>query len=445
VEVGAQVELELEDIQNGALHPRPLPYVGAYVVLRIDDRYAGRELLRRLLPALSSATDPADRSAQAWVSAALTFQGLKALGVPQESLDSFPPAFREGMAARAAALGDVGDSAPEHWESPFGGSEMHLGISALAPDAERLEAVFAPARKTLSTMPGVEAIWRQDCHVPADKRNPFGFADGLSNPAIAGSGMPGNNPLDPPIKAGEFFLGYENEFGETTPMPAPEALGRNGTYLALMKIHTHVAAWRQYLRANAASPEEEELLAAKMVGRWPSGAPLALAPDRDDPELGGDPRRNNAFLYEEDDPRGLTCPMGSHVRRMNPRDASVIGVTRLHRVFRRGTAYGPMLPEGEMEDDGVDRGIMFVFVGADLERQFEFIRKEWVNNGVFIASKDEKDPLIGANNGAGQFTIPREPIRRRLKGLPAFVTTRGGEYFFAPGLGALRWLADLDT
>jgi Dyp-type peroxidase family len=228
-------------------------------------------------------------------------------------------------------------------------------------------------------------------------------------------------------------------------MPAPEVLGRNGTYLAVMKIHTRVAAWRQYLRANAAGPAEEERLAAKMVGRWPSGAPLTLAPDRDDPELGGDPHRNNAFLYAADDPRGLKCPMGSHVRRMNPRDSEIIGVTRLHRVFRRGTAYGPTLPEGVLEDDGIDRGIMFVFVGADLERQFEFIRKEWVESGLFIGSQGEKDPLLGSHDGTGQFTIPREPIRQRLKGLPAFVTTRGGEYFFAPGLRAVRWLANLDT
>lgn len=439
------MELEREDIQNGALQPRPLPYVGAYVLLRIDDRHAGRELLRRLLPAIGDASEMADPAARAWVSAALTFQGLKALGVPQASLDSFPLAFQQGMAARAASLGDVGESAPEHWESPFGTSDVHIGISALAPDDARLEAAFASAREAMLTMPGVQAIWRQDCHVPADKRNPFGFVDGLSNPAIEGSDMPSSNPHEPPIKAGEFFLGYLNEFGELPPMPTPETLGRNGTYLAIMKIHTRVAAWRQYLRANAASPGDEERLAAKMVGRWPSGAPLTLAPDRDDPELGGDPRRNNAFLFEAEDPRGLRCPMGSHVRRMNPRDSPVVGVTRLHRVFRRGTAYGPMLPEGVLEDDGVDRGIMFVFVGADLERQFEFIRKEWVDDGLFIGSKGEKDPLIGANGGTGEFTIPREPIRQRLKGLPAFVTTRGGEYFFAPGLRAMRWLAALET
>jgi Dyp-type peroxidase family len=307
------------------------------------------------------------------------------------------------------------------------------------------KAVLAPAREALKAMTGVEAIWRQDCHVPADKLNPFGFVDGLSNPGIEGTGFLGTNPQEPPIKAGEFLLGYPNEFGELPAMPSPEALGRNGTDLAVMKIHTKVAAFRQYLRAAAASPADEERLAAKMVGRWPSGASLVLAPDKDDPELGGDRLRNNNFLFAAEDPLGMKCPMGSHIRRMNPRDADIIGVARVHRVMRRGTAYGPMLPAGVLEDDGVDRGIVFVFVGADLERQFEFIRKEWVNSGLFIAATGEMDPLIGPNDGTGQFTIPQDPIRQRLKGLPAFVTTRGGEYFFAPGLRALRWLADLDT
>jgi Dyp-type peroxidase family len=439
------VKLDLDDIQNGALHPRPLPYAGAYVFLRIGDRHAGRELLRRMLPSLADATKPADAAQQAWVSAALTFQGLKALGVPRDSLDSFPLAFQQGMAARAAMLGDVGENGPEHWESPLGSPDVHIGISALSPDTARLEAVLGPALKVLQQLPGVEAIWRQDCQVPADMRNPFGFMDGISNPGIEGSGIPGSNPQEQPIKAGEFFLGYPNELDELPPMPAPELLGRNGTYVVMAKFHTRVAAFRQYLRANAAGQAAQARLAAKIVGRWPSGAPLALAPDQDDPELGDDPLRNDDFLYAADDALGLKCPFGSHARRMNPRDSEIIGVTRIHRILRRGTSYGPMLPAGALEDDGVDRGIVFVFVGADLERQFEFVKRDWVNKGLFIGAQSEMDPLIGPNDGTGQFTIPQKPIRQRLKGLPAFVTNRGGEYFFAPGLRALRWLADLDT
>lgn len=206
-----------------------------------------------------------------------------------------------------------------------------------------------------------------------------------------------------------------------------------------------MAAFRQYLKANATSPDEENLLGAKMLGRWQSGAPLALCPMHDDPELGADPRRNNNFLFNADDPKGLKTPPGSHIRHMNPRDSAIIGVPRLHRMIRRGTSYGPLLPAGVLEDDGADRGLAFVFVGAHLERQFEFVQSEWVKDGLFFGTPGNKDPIAGPNDGTGQFTIPQQPIRRRLQGLPRFVVTRGGEYFFVPGLRALRWLAALDT
>src|SRR5262249_27372962 len=172
-----------------------------------------------------------------------------------------------------------------------------------------------------------------------------------------------------------------DETGDLLPVPQPEVLGRNGTYMVVRKLHTRVAAFRQYLRERAASPVDEERLAAKFVGRWPSGAPLTLAPEQDDPELGADPRRNNAFLYPADDPRGLKCPFGAHIRRMNPRDSVVVGEVRLHRMIRRGTSYGPPLPTGALEDDGAERGLMFAFIGAHIARQFEFVQAQWVNDG----------------------------------------------------------------
>jgi len=130
---------------------------------------------------------------------------------------------------------------------------------------------------------------------------------------------------------------------------------------------------------------------------------------------------------------------------MNPRDSVVVGEVRLHRMIRRGTSYGSPLPEGVLEDDGTDRGLMFAFIGAHIARQFEFVQTQWVNDGRFIGAPSEKDPLVGSSDGSGQFTIPQQPIRRRLQGLPAFVLNRGGEYCFMPGLRALRWIADLDT
>jgi Dyp-type peroxidase family len=434
--------LELDDIQAGALEPRPVPYAGVYQILRLDDRYAGRELLRRLIPHLNSVAS-FDPKAPVSLAVALSFQGLKALGVPQESLASFPREFQQGMAARAAELGDVGENAPEHWEKPLGSHDVHLVVVGLAPDTTRLEAAVRYARDALGDLSGVVPIWQQHVHAAADLRNMFGFADGIGHPAVEGTGIPGTNPYEVPLKAGEFVLGYEDETYNFPAIPQPEVLGRNGTYAVFRKLHTRVATFRQYLRQRAKDSAEEEWLAAKIVGRWRSGAPLALAPDRDDPELGADPKRNNAFMFG-DDPRGLKCPFGAHVRRANPRDSLIIGEPRLHRMIRRGTNYGQPLPPDVLEDDGDDRGLLFAFVGAHLDRQFEFVQREWINDGKFIGAPTEKDPLVSSSDGR-EFTIPKQPIRSHLKGLPAFVVNRGGEYCFMPGLRALHWLADLDT
>ena len=439
--------LELDDIQGGVLHERPSPYVGTYLLLRIDDRAAGRELVRRLHRLAEAQREAADPASETSITVAFTYHGLEALGVPQSSLDTFAPEFRDGMAARAAQLGDVGPNDPVHWERPLGTSEVHVAVAALSPDVERHQVAAERARRTHEELSGVELVWRQDCYQLPTGRTSFGFKDGIGQPSVEGSGREPSNPGERPLKAGEIILGYPDETGQLPPMPTPEELGRNGTYVVFRKLHTRVAAYRQFLRDRASSRAEEELLGAKMVGRWQSGAPLAITPSVDDPALGEDSQRNNDFLYG-DDPRGLKCPLGAHARRANPRDAfdddGSVSV-RLHRMIRRGTSYGPMLPEGVLEDDGMDRGIVFVFAGAHPGRQFEFVKTQWLNDGIFIGAPTEKDPLVGPNDESGTFTIPDRPIRRRLHDIPPFVITRGGEYCFAPGLRAMRWLAELDT
>jgi deferrochelatase/peroxidase EfeB len=318
------------------LRPRPAPYEATYIALRIDDRQAGRALMQRIANAVTSAANPESPLADTWVSAALTYQGLKALNVPQESLDSLSWEFRQGMAARAKELGDVGESDPSNWEQPFGGSDVHVIIVAVSPDAERLEAAVARARETYQTMTGIEAIWRQNCHALPNDKEPFGFRDGISHPAIEGSGIPGTNPHEEPLKAGEFVLGYPDELGSVQ-KTTPEILGRNGTYVVFRKLHQRVADFRRFLtliplfgRGGIAGSQDDGPLA-----QWGSARAV---PFHDDPELGADKQRNNAFMFEEDDKAGLKTPGGSHIRRTNPRDASIAGVARIHRMIRRGTA-----------------------------------------------------------------------------------------------------------
>jgi deferrochelatase/peroxidase EfeB len=243
------------------------------------------------------------------------------------------------------------------------------------------------------------------------------------------------------VKAGEFFLGYADETGLQPALPEPEVLSRNGSYLAYLRLEEHVGAFRDFLRQHGKSPEQQELIAAKLMGRWRSGAPLVLAPHKDDPVLGADLQRTNNFNYGSMDPHGYGCPVGSHIRRMNPRDTGENMQRR--RMIRRGGTYGPPLPENEPED-GVERGIA-AFVGcSSLVRQFEFAMNVWVNDSKFEDLGNDRDPFVGTQDGTFDMTIPNRPIRKKIKGLPAFTTVRGGAYFFLPGIKALRYLATLD-
>jgi Dyp-type peroxidase family len=438
--------LEVSDIQATVLRPRPHPYKGEYVILRIDDAAQGREMLRRVLPHVAPADDWWKPILPGWLGIAFTYQGLGALGLPKTSLDSFPEEFREGMAARAPILNDVGNNAPANWEYPFGTTDMHVAMAIYSKDDQSLETVLERARESHHDLPKISVVYRMKFSELPEGRNPFGFKDGLHNPHVEGSGIPVHPGYGPPIKAGEFLMGYPDELRQTATSPEPEILRHNGTFLAFRKFHTKVAEYRKYLREQASSPEEEELIAAKMVGRWRSGAPLVLAPDRDDAKLGADGDRNNNFSYE-DDMQGLKCPFSAHLRRVNPRDAlkDDIVAVNLHHFLRRGTNYGPPLPDGVLEDDGAERGGVFLLIGAHLKQQFEFVQSQWVTDGNFISHGTEQDPLIGNDQDDGIFTIPKRPVRRRLHGLPQFVTVRGGEYCFMPGLRALQWLATLES
>jgi len=277
----------------------------------------------------------------------------------------------------------------------------------------------------------------------------FGFTDGFSQPDIEGlesgprTGQGALTGKDQwrPVRAGEFVLGYADEEGVLPHAPQPDELARNGSYFVYRKLRQDVAGFRRML-AGAASvyPGGEEMLAAKLVGRWRDGTPLDLSPDHPDPDIVADPERNNAFSYE-DDARGFRCPIGAHIRRANPR-ASLPFEGKLvnrHRLVRRGVPYGPVLPPGA-PDDGADRGVIFSCFQADIERQFEFIQSQWLNDGNAFGLGDDKDALLGDHDGTGKMTIHGAPPTF-VHPLVRSVSVTGGEYFFVPGINGLLYLS----
>lgn len=436
--------LEFCDIQHILLTRAPA-LTGRYDLLSFGDPAGGRAWLAEILHKVHSAKamrESVDQEKR-WVTVAFTWNGLRALGVQEDALASFPQEFREGMGARAQILGDTGANDPSHWVDKTASSDLHAIAILFARDtAERGRCAIEHA-KLLAECKGVQALSTLDLEAtpPFDyAHDHFGYRDRLSQPVIEGSGDEPTPGSGAPLKAGEFILGYPDESGPGPTLPQPEVLTRNGSFMAYRRLEEHVGKFRDFLREQGTTQEEQELIAAKLMGRWRSGAPLVLAPDKDNPELGADPQRNNNFNYKREDPQGYAVPLGSHMRRMNPRDTAA-SMNR-HRMIRRGATYGTHLPEGT-KDDGTERGIAAFVICASLVRQFEFAQNVWINDRNFHELGNERDPIIGTQDGTLEYKIPKRPIRKKITGLPAFTTVRGGAYFFLPGLNALRWLAAL--
>src|SRR5215472_6109783 len=432
--------LELDDIQHFLL-TRTRALAARYEFLTFRKPAAGRAWLAGLIEKVGTGKSVGSSSPDSrWVTLAFTWNGLRALDVSEASLESFPEEFRQGMAARAEIVGATGANRPDHWVGELASPALHAIAILFARDVEERERCKREHQQYLSQIGGVEVLSGLDLEAiyPGEPREHFGYRDRLTHPVIEGTGeQPAPGSL-PPIKAGEFFLGYVDETGSKSMMPQPETLSRNGSYLAYLRLQEHVGAFRDFLRENGRTREEQELVAAKLMGRWRSGAPLVLAPEKDDPALGADLQRNNNFNYKHEDPQGYAVPLGSHIRRMNPRDTTANPNRR--RMIRRGATYGPYLPE-DTPEDGQERGIAAFVICGSLIRQFEFAQNVWANDRNFHELGNERDPIIGRQDGTFEYKIPKRPIRRKITGLPAFTTVRGGAYFFLPGLKALRWLA----
>lgn len=411
-------------------------------MLHVTEAGGGRDLVARLARYIPSAEDWAD-NLNAWTGVAISYSGLKALGLPAESLESFPLAFRQGMAERAGQLHDLGENAPETWEEAFRDRNCHIALTIYAEDKQARDAAVKKAMNELNASTGVTLVGVHEFGADEDAENPFGFRDSISQPTVAGAGVDPQPGQERAIAASEFILGENSETGEPVSMPSPASLGKNGSFVVLRKYDSRVGAFNDFLRNHAEDETAQHALAARMFGRWRSGAPLPLAPGKDDLDLGADRQRNNDFDFKGD-VRGFICPHSSHMRRMNPRgsDLSILTDENIHRIIRRSSTFGPKwTADVTATDDKPDeRGLFFIFISARAYDTIEFLQQEWINRGNFIDLGVERDPIVGLHDEPGRFTIPASPVRRRVDGVTTFNRLRGGEYMFMPSISALRWI-----
>ncbi len=395
-----------------------------------------------------------------------------------DPLDSFPLAFRQGMhnASRARILGDAGKNAPPAWTWGNEANPVDVVVALYGKDeatAIRQARSFVALSKKLGLEIAAEiplTVTKKDFGRKTDVGvEPFGFADGISQPIMRGTPratFPGSEMHR--VAAGEFLYGYADERGCHPPSvmlaagldrnghlpvaitaeeksdPSRHDFARNGSFLVVRQLQQHVSSFDAFCQAKAAElkadgrgPEgvSAEWIGAKMVGRWKDGSSLVRNPYHSQ----GRPIDND-FAYGEEDPQGLKCPLGAHVRRANPRDSlgedrgRQTALAKRHKILRIGRAY--TLPGGKKA--GAEQGLMFMCLNADIERQFEFMQQTWVAANRFHGLDAEQDPLLGPADG--RFTIPVENGKVVLRGLGDFVTMRGGGYFFMPGKRSIDFM-----
>ncbi len=442
-----------------------LPHAGAFIITLGDDPRLCRAWLAALAPDITYGHQRRECAAVL----ALTAAGLLRLGLPEDELAAFPTAFQSGMTGpgRSRVLGDVGVNAPENWQWGHAGAadgkpECHAILILYGASADDVTASRAPGGAALAKAGGkviTHIVLPERARAGGYTTEPFGFADGISQPIIRGTPRAAGLGQDKICPAGAFILGYEGDNSDegaisaTIPrgrdrlgiLPAVTCadgivradLGRNGSFLVVRQLQQHVERFASYTEATAqALPGRPtaDWLAAKLVGRWKNGASLVRHPNA--------PGRHadNDFLFRYEDPYGLGCPLGAHIRRANPRDSLTSDaavsrdITNRHRLLRVGRPYA----------DGEAQGILFMCINADIEMQFETVQQSWLNRTDFHGLRNETDPLTGGAPDASQvYTIPTDAGPLRLRDLPDFVTVVGGGYFFMPSRAAIKYLAAL--
>jgi deferrochelatase/peroxidase EfeB len=480
--------LNLADIQGFVVRGYRMPLV-RHFSLSVGDAASARKLLGRLIngdesdvPQITTAEDwhigfepgPADdvqaaprRKPDYCLNVGITWPGMVALQIRDRVTDlSFKSfrAFTEGAAERAKLVGDTGPSAPEHWVGEFGTGRDHVLITlhAMSPEAmksysERLSALFTEgnAFQEIYRADGMALMAMKDGQPVPTMKVHFGYDDGISMTTIRGGPERYTADHQEPCEPWLFVL---QEKAENYFVPEPKALGLNGSFAVFKILMTDVVGFERFLRSNK-DTIDPELLAAKMCGRWRNGVPLALSPDTNNPE-GGIPREQlNNFEYVNadgsGDPKGLRCPVGAHIRRINPRGQPVPGQghpggsNNTHRLIRRGLPYGPAY-DPKQPYDGIERGLLGYFINSNIENQYEFVLGEWANKSEFAGAvrlpPQSKDPMIGMQDPVSSvFVIPQADGAPAIKitGFSHFVTTRAAAYCFLPSITALQFISDL--
>lgn len=474
-DLGDMGVLEQSEIQRLILGGYVRCPFGYTILLSVVDGAKARRWLRKVLEKVSYGD--ADSHEPQRMNIAFTSQGLATLGVELDRFEGFSEEFLEGARTerRLRFNGDVGTSSPHYWRWGADGQPTVDILLLLYGSTTKRRGLLA--RQVLGNLAenGLELVQSVEANLRPDRREAFGFVDGLVQPCIAGhrfEGDPRNR-----VAAGEFILGYPNEREGFTASPvilpsggAEEMLpgsvafpgmrdfGRNGTYVVYRQLMQHVARFWSFVEDSAKQAGSAhftgEMVAAKMMGRWRNGVALVKSPERDDEEARE--KVGEYFSYREEDKDGFRCPVGAHIRRSNPRDSlspnavSSTKFTNLHRIIRRGRSYelGPgTAPE---EIDGREKGLHFIGINTSIANQFEFIQHDWLNNPKFEPGLEaDADPIVGAQDPkhperTNQFTIQDEPVKRKICGLQRFVDVVGSGYFFMPSRSAMRYLQTLE-
>ncbi len=463
--------LDYDDIQGTILQGYRVGHARHFVLQVVDG--AGAQAF------LGSLVDPASGMPQittaarwtvkptSFLNVGITAAGLAALGQPTAG---FPSSFTLGATSPQTAklVGDVGDSAPSNWVDGLSdGANVHLILSLWVHlDLGVLEQVSATLRSAFAG--SLTELAAQDATALPDNKVHFGYTDNISQPTVDGAPPPKHPRADdqPVAPTGEFLLGYPNQ-NESTYSVTPTELSTNSSFGVFRLLEQDVAGFDAWL-ADAAPGVgiDAETLAAKVCGRWRNGVPLVLSPDTPTPDPPIKPEQINDYTYVPGDTYGYACPVGSHMRRINPRNEKVVGGEgegSLHRIIRRAMPYGPPYdPDQPLE---AARGLVGWFINADISNQFEFLMGQWVNASTFVASPDKRPPppppypnpvnnisgqdvLIGVNDpSTSSFTLSTGPSgstgfsNQKLTGFGPFVTTRGGAYCYLPSISALQFIA----